>query len=118
MVTGRAEDINKLYSLDVFEGNQQFFVPDVVMTRADFAKAVVKACDIRVQEPQKRSTRRSSQENLLLSMYRSNTLTTTTSRNLIIKGSLLEQPQVVSAGGGETKQGPGGDDIDAGAGGV
>lgn len=58
-----AEDINKLYSLDVFEGNQQFFVPDVVMTRADFAKAVVKACDIRVQEPQKkRSSRRSSQE--------------------------------------------------------
>jgi hypothetical protein len=43
------EDINKLYSLDVFDGNSQFFLADIPMTRLDFTRAVVKACDIRTQ---------------------------------------------------------------------
>lgn len=43
------EDINKLYSLDVFDGNSQFFLADAPMTRLDFARAVVKACDIRTE---------------------------------------------------------------------
>lgn len=59
-----ANDINKLYSLDVFEGNSQFFIPDAAMKRVDFARAVVKACDIRVQDTakKKRSSRRSAPE--------------------------------------------------------
>lgn len=42
------EDINKLYSLDVFAGNSLFFVPDVPITRMEFTKAVINASDIRV----------------------------------------------------------------------
>lgn len=43
-----AEDyINQLYSLDVFTENSSFFAPDIPMSRMDFIKAVVKACDIR-----------------------------------------------------------------------
>lgn len=43
------EDINKLYSLDVFDGNSSFFLADVPMTRLDFTRAVVKACNIRTE---------------------------------------------------------------------
>lgn len=56
------EDIKKLYSLDVFEGNSVFFVPDVAMTRVDFTRAVMKACNIRVEEESKRTSRRSKKE--------------------------------------------------------
>ena len=41
------EDIEKLYSLDVFDNTGTFFAPDVSINRADFIKAVIKACDIR-----------------------------------------------------------------------
>lgn len=55
------EQIEKLYSLDVLEGDAQFFVPDVPMSRGDFVRAVVKACNIRVTDAadQKRTTRAS-----------------------------------------------------------
>jgi hypothetical protein len=53
------QDIEKLYSLDVFEGSTTFFVPDAPMTRMEFVKAVVKACNIRVEEEAtKKSTTR------------------------------------------------------------
>lgn len=43
------EDINKLYSLDVFDGSSQFFLADIPMTRLDFTRAVIKACNIRTE---------------------------------------------------------------------
>ncbi|NLB87884.1 MAG: S-layer homology domain-containing protein [Syntrophomonadaceae bacterium] len=53
-----AEDISKLYSLDVFEGNSTFFAPDAPMTRMEFTTAIMKACNIRVlSEEPKRTTR-------------------------------------------------------------
>lgn len=51
------EDIEKLFSLDVFAGNPAFFLPDVPMTRADFVRAVVKACDMRVSDQAEKKTR-------------------------------------------------------------
>lgn len=42
------ENIQKLYSLDVFDEVTNFFTPDVPMTRIEFTKAVMKACNIRV----------------------------------------------------------------------
>lgn len=52
--------INQLYSLGVFEGSQQFFAPDASITRLDFVRALVKACDIRANQSttQKTSTAR------------------------------------------------------------
>lgn len=54
-----AEDsIKILYSLDVFdEDNSTFFVPDVAMTRMEFTKALIRACNIRVEEEPKKSQR-------------------------------------------------------------
>ncbi|NLK22007.1 MAG: S-layer homology domain-containing protein [Epulopiscium sp.] len=43
-------DIEKLYSLGVFDGSQTFFSPNTAMSRIDFVKAIVKSCDIKVQE--------------------------------------------------------------------
>lgn len=50
--------INQLYSLGVFAGSQQFFAPDASMTRLQFIRALVKACDIRANQSttQKTST--------------------------------------------------------------
>lgn len=42
-------DINQLYSLDVFEGNSSFFLADIPMTRVDFTRAVVKAAAMRTE---------------------------------------------------------------------
>lgn len=39
--------IGRLYSLDVFEGGSTFFVPEAPMTRAEFTRAVIRACNIR-----------------------------------------------------------------------
>ncbi len=50
-------DIKQLYSLDVFEGSKQFFAPDVPMSRVDFVRALVKACDIRTSEATSSKTR-------------------------------------------------------------
>jgi len=41
------EYITKLYSLDVFDESPNFFTPEVAMTRAEFTKGVIRACDIR-----------------------------------------------------------------------
>lgn len=46
------EDIKKLYSLNVFQGTSAFFLPDAPMTRMDFVRAVMRACNITIQEPQ------------------------------------------------------------------
>lgn len=55
------DDIRKLYSLDVFTGSNQFFAPDVPMTRADFTIAIIKACDIRTMQEGKTVKRRSKE---------------------------------------------------------
>lgn len=47
------EDIEKLYSLNVFQGQSAFFLPDVPMTRMDFIRAVMRACSIQAEAPQK-----------------------------------------------------------------
>ncbi len=55
-----ADDIGKLYSLDVFADNSSFFAPDAPMTRMEFTTAIMKACDIRVlaEEPKRTSRTR------------------------------------------------------------
>lgn len=50
------DSIEKLYSLDVFTDNASFFVPDAPMNRLDFVRAVMKACDIRVDMETKKKT--------------------------------------------------------------
>jgi len=56
--------IEKLYSLEVFEGERDFFLPETPMTRQEFAQAVVKACDIRLisNTSTKSSSRRKKSE--------------------------------------------------------
>ncbi|HHV18679.1 MAG TPA: S-layer homology domain-containing protein [Thermoanaerobacterales bacterium] len=55
------EYITKLYSLDVFDESPNFFTPEVPMTRVEFTKGVIRACDIRSSmedDKNKRSSRR------------------------------------------------------------
>ncbi len=40
------EDIKKLYSLNVFQGDSPFFLPDIPMTRLDFTRAVMRGCNM------------------------------------------------------------------------
>ncbi|MCT4507666.1 MAG: S-layer homology domain-containing protein [Tepidibacter sp.] len=56
--------IEKLYSLDVFDENGEFFSPDLPMNRMEFTKAVIKSCDIRsyIEEPKRRSRRAPKEE--------------------------------------------------------
>jgi len=55
------EYIEKLYSLDVFDEESQFFSPELAATRLEFTKAVVRACDIRPDfEEKKTSSRRNT----------------------------------------------------------
>ena len=61
-----AEDnIKKLYSLNVFDGSESIFSPDTAMSRLDFAKAVVRSCDIRSQEESKKRKRKEPKEESL-----------------------------------------------------
>jgi len=54
-----AEDnIKKLYSLDVFEDNSDVFSPDTQMNRISFAKAIIRASDIRTSMEEKKPTRK------------------------------------------------------------
>lgn len=50
--------IEKLYSLGIFEGKkgQQFFSPDIPITRGEFTKALVKICDIKLEDENKKRT--------------------------------------------------------------
>ena len=53
--------IEKLYSLDVFDEESQFFTPDIPMTRSEFTRAIIKACNIRTlldEENNRRPRRR------------------------------------------------------------
>ncbi|WHH57375.1 S-layer homology domain-containing protein [Petroclostridium sp. X23] len=50
--------IERLYSLDVFDGSSQFFTPEVAMTRQEFTKGVIKACDIRPTLVEKKTSSR------------------------------------------------------------
>ncbi|MCG8542203.1 MAG: S-layer homology domain-containing protein [Clostridia bacterium] len=58
------EYIEKLYSLDVFEGSVTFFLPDSPMTRLEFTKGIIQACDIRpsVENDRGRVERRRNRE--------------------------------------------------------
>ena len=52
-----AEDaVNKLYSLDVFDDKSQFFAPDIAMTRVEYIKAIMNACNIRPAADTKKTT--------------------------------------------------------------
>lgn len=42
------EDIKKLYSLNVFDDSQSFFSPDTSMTKIQFIRSLMRACDITV----------------------------------------------------------------------
>ncbi|MBZ4645137.1 MAG: hypothetical protein PWR27_2370 [Petroclostridium sp.] len=55
--------IEKLYSLDVFDENSQFFTPEIPMTRQEFTKGIIKACNIRptVEEKKKPIVRKRNQ---------------------------------------------------------
>ncbi|MGE4283766.1 MAG: S-layer homology domain-containing protein [Clostridia bacterium] len=48
--------IEKLYSLDVFDGNSQFFTPEIPMTRQEFTKGIIKSCNIRPSLEEKKTT--------------------------------------------------------------
>lgn len=48
--------INKLYSLEVFDDASQFFSPDTPMTRESFIAGIIKACNIRPTLEAKKTT--------------------------------------------------------------
>ncbi|WIV12249.1 S-layer homology domain-containing protein [Proteiniborus sp. MB09-C3] len=48
--------ISKLYSLEVFDEVSQFFTPDIPISRLEFTKAVMKACNIRPTMEEKKKT--------------------------------------------------------------
>lgn len=48
--------IEKLYSLDVFDDNSSFFLPEISMTRKEFIRGIIKACNIRTNTDTKRKT--------------------------------------------------------------
>ncbi len=57
--------INQLYALDIFEEQSTFFLPDIPMTRSEFTKAIIRACNIRttiVEEKPRRSRRNTPPE--------------------------------------------------------
>ncbi|MEJ8553424.1 S-layer homology domain-containing protein [Tepidibacter sp. Z1-5] len=58
--------IEKLYSLDVFDENGEFFSPDIPMNRMEFTKAIIKSCDIRtyIEAPKKRSRKAPPEESI------------------------------------------------------
>ncbi len=49
--------ISKLYSLEVFDEVSQYFTPDIPMTRLEFIKAVMQACNIRPTMTEEKSSR-------------------------------------------------------------
>ncbi|QGU00692.1 S-layer homology domain [Candidatus Syntrophocurvum alkaliphilum] len=56
------EDIKKLYSLDVFKDDSQFFLPDVPMSRMDFTRAIIRSCDIEIEDPEENTRFRRQEE--------------------------------------------------------
>ncbi len=52
------EYIEKLYSLDVFDEENQFFSPNLPASRLEFTKGIVRACDIRIETDEKTTRRR------------------------------------------------------------
>lgn len=56
--------IKKLYSLDVFDEQSQFFTPNIPITRIEFTRAVVKGCNIRtsLEVPKKRRGKKEPEE--------------------------------------------------------
>lgn len=56
------EYIEKLYSLDVFDSGDNFFVPEAPMTRENFTKGIIRACDIRTSMDNQKRTSRSRKQ--------------------------------------------------------
>lgn len=55
------DNIRRMYSLDVFDNIDEYFLPDVPMTRVEFTKGIIRACNIKVEsnaEEEERPTRR------------------------------------------------------------
>ena len=55
------ENIRRMYSLDVFDNVDEYFLPDVPMTRVEFTKGIIRASNIKVEsnaEEEERPTRR------------------------------------------------------------
>lgn len=50
--------IKKLYSLDVFEENSMFFAPDIPISRKEFTRAIMRACNIRPANEENKPRRR------------------------------------------------------------
>lgn len=53
--SGAKDSIQKLYSLGIFDENSQFFSPNTPMTRYQYTVGILKAVDLRVLEPPKKS---------------------------------------------------------------
>lgn len=69
-------DIKKLYSLDVFDETAEFFQPELYMSRAEFTKAVMRACDIRPVAADTRKTASASNKKVQETSYFSDIPTT------------------------------------------
>jgi len=62
------EDINRLFSLGVIDGNGKYFNPRIPINRAEFAKAIIKACGLEIDtEKQKPRSRKEVQEDIIFS---------------------------------------------------
>lgn len=48
--------IEKLYSLDVFDSGENFFVPEAPMTRENFIRGIIRACNIRTSAENQKKT--------------------------------------------------------------
>lgn len=62
------KDINRLFSLGVMDGESKYFNPRIPINRAEFAKAIVKACGLEVEtEEQRPRSRKEVQEDIIFS---------------------------------------------------
>ncbi|WP_372998160.1 S-layer homology domain-containing protein, partial [Lutispora sp.] len=62
------KDINRLFSLGVMDGESKYFNPRIPINRAEFAKAIVKACGLEVEtEVQRPRSRKEVQEDIIFS---------------------------------------------------
>lgn len=61
-------DINRLFSLGVMDGDSKYFNPRIPINRAEFAKAIVKACGLEIEtQVQKPRSRKEVQEDIIFS---------------------------------------------------
>ncbi len=56
------EAIKKMYSLEVFDDDSSFFIPNIAMNRLDFTKAIMKSCNITSAEEGKKPSKKPVKE--------------------------------------------------------